>query len=150
METNSIDFEYVGTGPHGYGYAISGPIKCDKGFKVRFDLRSPHQGHTNWYDTLVYLVAHDKDTFDKWCWGAFEVHEKEDKTFPFYGVFWDTNDPCNLKKKSKTEARLSRKEPIYLEYARKSKTVKFWSSGFEYHQTDVSEGRMYCIGIWFK
>ena len=36
METNSIDFEKTGWL---VSHAISGPIKCDKGFKVRFDLR---------------------------------------------------------------------------------------------------------------
>ena len=58
MDSLSIDFECNSYPGYSGGFAISGPIKCDKGFKVRFDLRSPRQGETDWWGTYVYLVEH--------------------------------------------------------------------------------------------
>ena len=45
--------DYIGEGGL---FGKSGPIKCDKGFKVRFDLRNPMQGESDWTGTFVCLV----------------------------------------------------------------------------------------------
>ena len=37
-------------------YGKSGPIQCDKGFKVRFDLQNPSTGWNAWNDTMVILA----------------------------------------------------------------------------------------------
>ena len=38
------------------GNSKSGPIKCDKGFKVRFDLRTPENGYDNWGNLSIFLI----------------------------------------------------------------------------------------------
>merc|ERR1712093_374081 len=69
LTINSIKIECVETVPGQFTNVISGPIKCDKGFKVTFNLRSPYSNSNNWRFTQVYLVEHSR-ALSKWIIGT--------------------------------------------------------------------------------
>ena len=74
-------------------FAKSGPIKCDKGFKVRFDLRTPEpdrkygiKNFVNYWAVGVYLIDSQvplDDYFDM----KESVKNKEDPSVHCYGVY---------------------------------------------------------------
>jgi len=53
LQSKTIRFKVINDN---YCRARSGPIKCDKGFKVRFDLRTPAEDRNDWAGTKIYLI----------------------------------------------------------------------------------------------
>ena len=94
LESKTIRFLRIGSTS---SCAKSGPIKCDKGFKVRFDLRTPRDGDNDWYDTLVYLI--DSQVPIKGHYKMVDsVNNKEDPSVHAYGLLPYLPRLDNLKK----------------------------------------------------
>ena len=84
LQSKTIRFKRIKS--NGDYCARSGPIKCDKGFKVRFDLRTPSLNlYNDWDGTWIYLI--DSQVPLK---GYFKmqdlVKKKEDPSVHCYGV----------------------------------------------------------------
>ena len=136
---NGINDEYWRSGK-------SGPIKCDKGFKVRFDLVKPVPGSSNWNDTYI-ILADSKIPADQLWHKADSLDDEEDSSVHVYGVCRSNNYPCNLKKDSSTGKQLPHSSPITMEYDRMAQTVRFKSSEFTYSQTGLPKDITFAIGV---
>ena len=73
-------------------FAKSGPIKGDKGFKVRFDLRTPEPDRkygikkfVDYWAAGVYLID-SQVPFDKYCYILDPLINREDSSVHVYGV----------------------------------------------------------------
>ena len=100
-----------------YRSGKSGPIKCDKGFKVRFDLVKPCPNWSNWGWTYI-ILADSKIPVHQLRNKAYSLCRKEDSSVHVYGVCLADNRPCNLKKDSSTGKELPDSSPITMEYDR--------------------------------
>ena len=93
LQSKTIRFKKI----KGYGgFARSGPIKCDKGFKVRFDLRTPDENRNGWCNTGIYLIDSQVPLKD-YTKMANSLYKKEDPSVHCYGVYPHMSTPFNLK-----------------------------------------------------
>ena len=96
LQSKTIRFERIKN--YDWGYARSGPIKCDKGFKVRFDLRTPCDNRNDWYGTEFYLIDSQVPLKDYYM-RQIPVINKEDPSVHYYGVGPRWPSLYNLKEK---------------------------------------------------
>ena len=138
-------------------FAKSGPIKCDKGFKVRFDLRTPWPGRNDWFDAWIYLID-SQVPFDDYYKMQDPVRNKEDPSVHCYGVYPSRPNLLNLKQEwaeAKIETEYGRmvsglpsSSPITMEYDRHKQTVRFTSSHFSFYQTGLPKDVPFAVGVW--
>ena len=113
MMNRRIHFKH--TGDDG-GVGKSGPIICDKGFKVRFDL----VGSSSWAciaSAYVFLMD-SKVPVDQFWDTLMSVWKKEDRNVQAYGVYTLYPFPFNLKTVFNNDSRGNRTSPVILEYDR--------------------------------
>lgn len=94
LQSKTIRFKRIDD--FGGGYPKSGPIKCDKGFKVRFDLRTPYPRRNDWRYAGIFLID-SQVPFKDYGKMFNSVYKKEDPSVHFYGVYPGTPDIVNLK-----------------------------------------------------
>ena len=154
LQSKTMRFERIKN--YDWGYARSGPIKCDKGFKVRFDLRTTRNDRNDWGNTVIYLIDSQvpledyDDMFDS-------VKDEEDPSVHCYGVSPSRLTLYNLKQewaKEKVKDKegdmvsgLPSSSPITMEYDRQAQTVRFTSSHFKLYQTQLPKDVTFAIGV---
>ena len=149
LESKTIRFLKIND--DGWYCAKSGPIKCDKGFKVRFDLRTPFPGKTDWTGTAVYLIDSQvpvDDHEDMLDSGDY----KEDPSVHAYGVWPYEPSTLNIKTESNNtteDNRLPSSSPITMEYDRQAQTVRFTSTHFDFYQTGLPKDVTFVVGVYF-
>ena len=155
LQSKTIRFKKIEDGRY---YARSGPIKCDKGFKVRFDLRTPLKDRNDWRGTWIYLIDSQVPLKD-YRNMINSVWKKEDPSVHCYGVLPEELILYNLKQEWMKEkggkinyyngyCDLPSSSPITMEYDRQAQTVRFTSSHFKLYQTQLPKDVTFVIGVF--
>ena len=116
VKTMSLSFKKLYGSGDGWCDAISGPIECDKGFKVRFDL----VGSSSWdeYTFAAVFLMDSKVPVDQCRNTLNSVYKIEDRRVQAYGVWTTDPSPYNLKTVFNNDSYGNRTSPVILEYDR--------------------------------